>query len=365
MTRSILLFLALTLTACAPRAQLVMAPDTVARGESQTVFVSSSRKYVSNLLFSDERASGLNYMRYDIAVPPNRALGEISWSDGKIDPDTQFLATRADRLGDASGFRTALAAEIRSRPRNEQDVVIYVHGFNNNFADGVLRITQLAHDFQMPGVALHYSWPSAGHPLAYAYDRDSVLFARDGLETLIRQVQASGAKRISLVAHSVGSQMVMEALRSMAIAQPGTVDEQIESVILISPDVDIDVFRSQAARIGDLPKPFGIFVSKRDKVLLLSARLTGQKNRLGNVSNIQDVSDLDVTFIDVTEFSTGAGHFVAGSSAAVISIFSQPGALGAAFAGNSSGRLGLLPATILTVQNATEIILSPVTALIQ
>lgn len=365
MNRFVFLLVALTLAACAPRARLVMAPAEVTRGETQTVFVSSSRKALSVLNLTEKRSSGLVYMRYDISVPPKRALGEISWPTGTVDPETQFIVTRADDLGGTKGFRAGLAGALRAKAPDDREVIIYVHGFNNTFADGVLRITQMAHDFKMPGVAVHYSWPSAGHPLAYAYDRDSVLFARDGLESLIQQVQAAGARRVVLVAHSVGSQLVMEVLRSMAIAQPGTVDDQIAGVILISPDVDIDVFRSQARRIGELPDPFGIFVSRRDKVLLLSAQLTGQRNRLGNVKNVDDVADLDVTIVDVSEFSSGAGHFVAGSSAAVISIFARPGALASAFAGDRSGRVGLLPATVLTVQNATEIILYPATGLLQ
>jgi hypothetical protein len=39
------------------------------------------------------------------------------------------------------------------------------------------------------------------------------------------------------------------------------------------------------------------------------------------------------------------------------------GSLNAAFQGEQAGRPGLLPGTVLTVQNATQIILSPVTAL--
>ena len=106
-------------------------------------------------------------------------------------------------------------------------------------------------------------------------------------------------------------------------------------------------------------------MSKRDRVLSLSARLTGQRNRLGNVENVDDVADLNVTIIDVSEFSSGVGHFTAGSSAAVIAIFSKAGAFENAFRADRSGRIGLIPGTVLTVQNATEIILSPVTGLAQ
>ncbi len=353
------LVLLLLLTACAPRAQLVMAPGAVTANPVETVFVATTRGYRHPLKFSDQRSAGIAWMRYDIAVPPERQPGEITWPTRAVDPETQFLVTKAQIFDGAGGFRRALTGALASRPADQREAIIYVHGFNNNFADGVLRITQLAHDFGFPGVAVHYSWPSAGHPLAYAYDRDSVLFARDGLEALIAQVRAAGARRVALVGHSVGGQLIMEALRSMAIASPGSVTRAIDGVILISPDLDVDVFRTQAARIGQLPRPFGIFVSQRDRVLQLSARLTGQRNRLGNVGSLDQIADLDVTVIDVSGFSTGTGHFTAGSSPGVIALFSHPHAFEAAFRGDRAGRPGLLPGTVLTVRNATGILLTP------
>lgn len=290
-------------------------------------------------------------------------MGEITWPEGAVDPATQFLASREQLYPDTTAFRSGLRSALLARPRGDREAVIYVHGFNNNFADGVLRITQLAHDFKFPGVAVHYSWPSAGNPLGYAYDRDSVLYARDGLETLIRQVQAAGAEDIILVAHSVGSLLVMETLRQMAVAKPGAVAKEIGAVILISPDIDLDVFKSQATRIGTLPQPFGIFVSKRDRALSLSARLTGQRNRLGNITSLKPVEEFRVQVIDVTSFSTGDGHFTLGTSPAVISIFARGDDLGAAFRGDRAGRAGVIPGTLLTLQNATELILLPVTGI--
>ena len=364
MKRAYLVLVLLFVAACAPRAQIVLAPEA-AVNPVRPVFVATSRDGNSGIGFSNRRAPKTRFARYDIAVPPDRAVGEISWPRGPANPATDFVATKITPFEQPSEFRSSLTNALAVRPEADREAVIYVHGFNNNFADGVLRITQLAHDFDLPGVAVHYSWPSAGNPLAYAYDRDSVLFARDGLEDLVREVKGAGARRIVLVAHSVGAQIVMEVLRQMAIAQPGLVDKIIDGVVLISPDIDIDVFRSQVARIGVLPDPFGIFVSRRDKVLTLSARLTGQRNRLGNVESVDDLADLKVTLIDVSEFSQGAGHFTLGSSAAVISIFARAGDLETAFKGDRAGRSGLIPGTILTVQNATAIILLPVTGLTQ
>jgi esterase/lipase superfamily enzyme len=134
----------------------------------------------------------------------------------------------------------------------------------------------------------------------------------------------------------------------------------VRGVVLISPDIDVEVFRMQARDIGRLPQPFLIFGSDRDRVLRLSALITGQKGRLGSLENIDQVADLDVTYLDVGAFSSGAGHFVAGTSPALIQLLGRIGEVDQAFGGDAAGRTGLLPGLILTTRSATRIILSPV-----
>lgn len=362
MPRIVSFVLLLFLAACAPRAQLIFAPDVTADLPTRSVFVATTRR-IEDGRFGSGRSEVPRFLRIDISVPPGREKGSVTFGSGELDPSSQFLAKGRAIYANATDFRQEVRAALqRSGPRRE--AVIYVHGFNNTFDEGVLRIAQLAEDFGVKGVALHYSWPSAENVLNYAYDRDSVLFARDGLDRLISEVKAAGAKTIILAAHSVGSQLTMEVLRQRAIADPGSVRRDIDGVVLISPDIDVELFRSQARRIGPLPEAFGIFVSKRDRALQLSARLTGQRRRLGNASAAA-VSDLDVTLVDVTEFSKGAGHFTAGDSPALLAIFGSVPTLAAAFTGDSAGRVGLLPGTVLTVQSATEIILSPLKLIAQ
>lgn len=345
---------------CAPRPNLPIAPDIAGDLPNRTIFVSTTR-VAEGAGFGARRAETPSYLRLAISRPPKRTVGEIARQSGEPDPETDFVATARRDFADAAAFRSDLRREFRTNAAAVREAVIYVHGFNNTFDEGVLRLAQLSEDFDVAGVPVHYSWPSAANPLGYAYDRDGLLIARDGLDALISEVLAAGAQSVVIVAHSVGSMLVMEALRQRAIARPGSVYRDIDGVVLISPDLDVELFRAQVRRIGRLPEPFAIFVSRRDRVLSLSARLTGQRNRLGNVSTVGAVSDMNVTVLDVTDFSTGAGHFTVGASPALIQLFSQAGDIDAAFRGDSAGRTGLLPGTVLTVQNATAIVLSPLT----
>jgi esterase/lipase superfamily enzyme len=278
------------------------------------------------------------------------------------DPAREFLTADVIPYDDAPAFRRGLETALAALPRGSREVTVFTHGFNNTFAEGLYRIAQMSHDLSVPGVTVHYAWPSAGKTLAYLRDRDSALFARDGFERTLDEVTAAGAERIVIVGHSMGGALVMETLRQMAIRGRAPVDRRIGGVILMSPDLDVDVFHAQASAIGRLPQPFVIFTSRKDRALALSARLTGmRRDRLGNLRDVTEVADLAVTVVDVAAFSTGDGHLNVARSPALIRILGRIGDIDAAFGTDRSGKAGLIPGLALTVQNATTIILAPVT----
>jgi esterase/lipase superfamily enzyme len=365
MPRFALLLGLMILLGCAPRGQLTMVPNATG-GAVQRIHVATARGIETETgRFSRERSEMIRFARYDVSVPPDRKAGDISWPprNGRIDPLRHFVTTQEVRHASAEDFTADLRKEFRQRPKGQRDAVIFVHGFNNTFSEGLYRIAQLGRDLNLPGVILHYSWPSAGSPLNYVYDRDSALFARDGLEEMIRKTQDAGADKVILVAHSMGAALTMEALRQGVIRNGQGAKTRLGGVILISPDLDVDLFRSQAATMGGLPEPFLIFGSDRDRVLNLSARLTGEPERLGNLTDLSRVADLNVTYLDTGAFATGAGHFTLGNSPALIGLMDRLGELDRAFGSDQRGRVGLLPGVVLTVQSATKIILAPVGAI--
>lgn len=355
------------LAACSPRGEITIMPEAEGIGVTRTIFVATTRGIDEETgeAFGFERNPHARFVRFDISIPPEREAGEITWPKPNHPPDplTDFVTTRQDLFAGAGEFRVELASALRQSPSGKREAVVFVHGFNNTFAEGVYRIAQLSQDLDLPGVVVHYSWPSRANPLGYAYDRDSALFARDGFEELLNEVAAAGADSIIIVAHSMGSALTMETLRQKAIAGNSNVKPRTAGIILISPDIDVDVFRAQATRIGTLPQPFIIFTSKKDRALALSARLTGQRERLGNIRDVDEVADLKVTLLDVSAFSQGLGHFAVGDSATLLRILGRVTDLDSAFAGDQTGRTGLLPGAVLTVQNATQVVLSPVTAI--
>jgi esterase/lipase superfamily enzyme len=167
-----------------------------------------------------------------------------------------------------------------------------------------------------------------------------------------------------LLAHSMGAQLTMEVLRQMALRGNTETLSALGGVVLISPDIDPALFRAQAEDVGRLPDPFVVFVSRQDPALRLSARLTGHENRLGNITSIEQVGGLDVTVIDLSGARDAASrHLAAATSPTLIAFLRQTEAIRRGIADSTSGQAGLLPGTVLLAQDATAVMLAPVTAL--
>lgn len=359
---------ALLIAGCAPRGVVTLMPGAETLAPARNVYVATTRVEdgagSAAAGFGVLRSGQTAFARYSVTVPPDRLAGQIAWPGRKPpDPRLHFLTSGEERFADAAAFRAGLAGALADRPRGGREAVIFVHGFNTTFAEGLYRTAQVGADLDLPGVLVHYAWPSRANPLAYAYDRDSALFARDGLQRLLRETAAAGAERVLIVAHSMGAGLAMEAMRELAIAGDTRTLDRIGGVMLISPDLDIDLFRAQAARIGDLPQPFVIFTSRRDRALALSARLTGEASRLGNLTDAAPLADLEVMLLDVSAYSSGIGHFVPATSPALLRLMARVTDLDTALALERAGRTGLLPGAVLTVRNATQVILSPVAAI--
>jgi hypothetical protein len=89
-------------------------------------------------------------------------------------------------------------------------------------------------------------------------------------------------------------------------------DGKLGEVMLAAPDIDLNVFRQQVARVD--PRHVSIFVANNDRALSLASRIAGDRPRLGamNPTNPEDKSELDrlgVAVHDISSFSTDfVGH---------------------------------------------------------
>jgi esterase/lipase superfamily enzyme len=247
-----------------------------------------------------------NYAELNISIPPGHKESQIEWprKGKKPNPRTDFAVTRQAVLD-----REAFYKEVRAANPASKAVGVYVHGYNSNFQESVYRIAQMSADAKFTATPIAFSWPSQGALAGYVADKDSATYSRDYLVDLMKELTKDrAAGDVTIFGHSMGGWLVVEALRQLKLE--GRQDVLIKlNVILAAPDIDSDVFRTQMAVIGKLPRPMVILVSKDDRALEVSKILSASTARVGRLDvddpKVQQTAvESGVTLIDITQIQS-------------------------------------------------------------
>lgn len=302
------------LAACGghPKGVLTPVADTAPDSSRVNMLITTTRSRSENPgeMYSGERALAPTFVDMTVSIPSDtvRKAGEVAWPK-KLPPNpaTDFATLKADDL-DMAGAKSWLSASVRKSP--DKSVFVFVHGFNNRFEDSVYRFAQIVHDSGVHSAPILITWPSRGSLLAYGYDRESTNYTRNALENLFQYLYRDPeVKEVSILAHSMGNWLALEALRQMAIRN-GELPAKFKNVMLAAPDVDVDVFRQQIADMGEKHPNFTLFVSRDDRALAVSRRVWGDVSRLGAIDPEQapfkkELADNKITVIDLTKIKAG------------------------------------------------------------
>lgn len=267
------------------------------------------------LQFGAERAHKLQLGRALISVPRSHKVPaierpwviEIPYFKVKVyeeteDPNKHFAMQEISAL-----TKEQMLAYVKERLAKsvtfKDHAFIFVHGFNTSFDYALFRTAQVAYDMKFDGAPFVYSWPSGGKVASYTYDRGSAEQAEPHLAEFINLVvKESGAKSISLIAHSMGNELLLRVLERLRPTVPKGV--VISQVILAAPDVDRDKFDNIARQITNFSKGVTLYAASNDKALGYSARFWGGVPRAGDVPSTGPMIVPGVDTIDVTAVST-------------------------------------------------------------
>ena len=314
-----LVVLITTLAACADRGEIEFgapAPD----GTPYNIWVANFRptKAPAEGQRSPPRPESIRYERDVVSVPPTHQTGQIEWPKDTPHAGTDFVTLSSQSLTDSVTFAKEV---LRADATESNNTFLFVHGYNYTHGEAVYQLAQIAHDFEIPSPTVLFSWPSAAQPVGYLYDRDSALIARDQLEEVIVALTRKPGHKLVLLGHSMGNLLIMETLRQIEISGSVNIANKVETLIMVSPDIDGELFYTQASRLKAPPKQWVILATKQDRALRISALLTGRTNRLGSETDRGAVRDLPVTIIDTSDQSDGGlSHSVALTSPAAIAI---------------------------------------------
>lgn len=263
--------LPVTLGGCASLTAAGERPDASEISTHPSVLVATTRNALGGARekpwFGTERAPAATIARAQLTPPGDgrfslSSVGLGDWRLDRIEPLQQD-----DDLGQLTGGRDAL---------------VYVHGFNQTFESAVLDAARLSDGVRFHGETVAFSWPSRAQLLDYGYDRESAMWSRDALETILVELTARPtAGRVNIVAHSIGTMLAMEALRELYGQRGDTAAERIGAIVFASPDIDMDVFASSIRHIGPLSRKIIVITATNDRALAVSRWMAGGMTRVG------------------------------------------------------------------------------------
>lgn len=244
---------------------------------------------------TDDWSRSLTYGRAWVSIPGRHRLGKIErpkivwWKLRREEenPAKHFMISEIDELSDKDFF-----AGMRS---SANSVLVFVHGYNVSFTDSIFRTAQIAYDINFPGVAVAFSWPSAASPELYDRDLSNAHTSALGfLELLTRIKNDSNIDNVCIVAHSLGSHIVVEAL------QAARLDLGISELIFAAPDVARNHFASRADLVKRAAGGVTLYASSADIALKISKLKAGGLSRAGDMPEEGPLLIDGVDLIDVT-----------------------------------------------------------------
>ncbi len=319
-------------------------------------------------LFSGERGDQLSLTEITVSIPPdsNRKAGQIQWPRRlPADPQKEFTTMSVKSVEN----RAAALDWLKGHLPPSRRVMVFVHGFNNRYEDSVYRFAQIIHDSKTDVAPIIFTWPSRASVFDYNYDKESTNYSRDALEQILKQGASDpNVSEITVMAHSMGSWLTVEALRQMAI-RDGRIAPKIKNLILASPDLDVDVFRQQWMAMGKERPNTTIFTSKDDRALKLSRRISGNIDRLGQIDPASEpyrsgLETAGITVIDLSAVKAGdsLNHGKFAESPEVVQLIGQRLVAGQTITDSTVGigdRIGAVAmGTAQTVGGAASIVVS-------
>jgi esterase/lipase superfamily enzyme len=248
-----------------PTPGTIKALQPVLFGTNRRIIESPELKLAS---ITASRSYDMKYGFAIVSVPKSHVIGNVER------PKSKFFGLLTAKETDEHDFRIQ-KLESLSRSQfveglndDNDSILLFVHGYNVRFADAVFKAAQIAYDANFGGSVVVFSWPSAGEVLKYDYDRESALFSSGDLLGLLRiMTEEIRRKKIYVIVHSLGNQILVEALQQAALSK---VSLNISELVMAAPDIDKDVFMSKAAQIKSVAGKITMYASSADRALLAS-----------------------------------------------------------------------------------------------
>lgn len=287
---------------------------------TQEALVDASKPVIAEDFYGNDRGRRVEVGTCTVTIPLDHRMGELESPsvlrlEFRQDPAKHVILQKIEPRADDEFY--ALLRECVERSARKE-ALVFIHGYNVSFENAARRTAQLAYDLKFDGAPLFYSWPSQAGLLRYAVDETNAEWSVPHLRDFLHELAArSGARRVHLVAHSMGNRVLAGAMRVLA-ADPRADTSLYHEVVLAAPDIDADVFkRDIAPALRKASRRLTLYASSRDQALAASKQIHGYPRAGDSGERIVVLPGLDT--VDVSEVDTSfLGHSYYGDNQSLI-----------------------------------------------
>jgi len=271
----------------------------------------------------------ISYGICEISIPRGHKPGELEapsiWRfEFTENPDKHVVLLKIHQQEKKSYFRNLKDVISHSKGEN---AFIFIHGYNVTFTEAARRTAQIAYDLGFDGAPVFYSWPSQGELGGYPTDEENIRWAQDNVKQFLQDfVEKTEAKNIYLIAHSMGSRALTNAITTLVGEKP-EFKKRFREIILAAPDISARTFRDNIApKMIEASSNITLYVSGDDKALAASHKFhdiprAGEAGK--NMIIFKGIDTIDATGIDASLLGLGHSYFAEAKSiiADILSIF--------------------------------------------
>lgn len=217
--------------------------------------------------FGVERDERIHHGSCKVFIPKSHKVGSTGSSWWKrfvsgADDRMRLLATEALAT---DVFWSQMQQHLAECAVEDQDAVVFIHGFNVSFQEATLRAAQIGFDLQIKGAMAFYSWASRGEVKMYPADEASVELDEAPIAQFLCDLAVrTGARKVHVIAHSMGNRAVLRAMNQIAQRAEQLSGKRFGQIILAAADIDTRKFKELCGAYTYLSERTTLYVSSRD-----------------------------------------------------------------------------------------------------
>lgn len=254
------------------------------------------------------RGKKLKYGFCEVSIPFGHVQGELErpwkilWFEFPENEEKHICIKKIKEQNETDFFKqfNEIAEETGD------DALLFIHGYNTNFAECARRTAQIVRDVPFTGIAGFFSWPSAAKLIGYNHDLANAEWSCSHLEKLITDLlEKTKIKNLHIIAHSMGNKVLGFTLKNLSTnksIKPKL--KKIKQIVLGAPDIDRGVFEKDILpAIKNIGERKTLYTSDKDKALMVSDAIRLGLPRLGEAGEDIFVSKL-VDTVDASNIDT-------------------------------------------------------------